>query len=115
MKASAGGLGSGIRNVVKHFTDLEAWKIAHELELHIYQCTQLFPESEKFGLISQMRRSATSVTSNIAEGFGRYHPNDKKSYYLIARASAYELESQIYTSKDLGFLSVKQYKNPLMA
>ncbi|MDP7247515.1 MAG: four helix bundle protein [Candidatus Peribacteraceae bacterium] len=96
-------LGSGNR-VINHFTDLDAWKLAHELFLKIYKWTNEFPDSEKFGLVSQMRRSAISITSNIAEGFGRYQAADKKHFYIMARSSATELESQILVSRDLEFL-----------
>ena len=56
---------------IKDFTDLETWKKAHELALMIYKVTERFPRSEVFGLVSQIQRAAVSITSNIAEGFGR--------------------------------------------
>ena len=56
---------------IRSFTDLNAWKYGHELVLDIYRITKLFPKDEMFGLVSQMRRSAVSITSNIAEGFSR--------------------------------------------
>ncbi|MFA7682312.1 MAG: four helix bundle protein [Candidatus Peribacteraceae bacterium] len=97
---------SGTRETVKQFTDLDAWKLAHELSLNIYRWTQKYPDNEKYGLVSQMRRAAVSISSNIAEGFGRYSAADKKMFYIIARASCYELESQILISRDLNFLAV---------
>lgn len=56
---------------IEFFTDLIAWQKGHELVLYIYKLTKTFPDTERFGLISQMRRSSASVTANIAEGFGR--------------------------------------------
>ena len=73
--------------------------------MKIYKWTNDYPDSEKFGLVSQMRRSAISITSNIAEGFGRFQAADKKHFYIMARSSATELESQILVSMDLEFLS----------
>jgi len=56
---------------IKSFMDLEAWKEGHKLVLSVYEITKSFPKEETFGIISQMRRCAVSVTSNIAEGFSR--------------------------------------------
>lgn len=62
---------------IKTFTDLKAWKCGHELVLIIYTIVKSFPNDEVYGLISQMRRCSISVTSNIAEGFGRQGYKDK--------------------------------------
>ena len=59
------------RNKIRDFTDLNVWKEGHKLVLELYRATDNFPQSEKYSLIDQMRRAAVSVTSNIAEGFGR--------------------------------------------
>lgn len=77
--------------MLDHFTKLETWKIAHEAVLLIYKYTELFPEKEKFSLTSQIRRSSVSITSNIAEGFGRYNPKEKRQFYLIAKSSLAEV------------------------
>lgn len=90
---------------IKNFYDLKVWKDAHKLALKIYENTKNFPREEQFGLISQMRRAASSVTANIAEGFGRFHYNDKIKFYQQARASAVELQDHILLSKDLAFLA----------
>uniref|UniRef100_A0A831Z2Z7 Four helix bundle protein n=1 Tax=candidate division WWE3 bacterium TaxID=2053526 RepID=A0A831Z2Z7_UNCKA len=58
---------------IKHFTDLDVWKETHQLVLGIYQITKSFPKQEIYGLTNQIRRSAVSIESNIAEGFNRYH------------------------------------------
>lgn len=89
---------------IQHFTDLIAWQKAHELVLAIYKETQDFPVDERFGLISQMRRSATSITANIAEGFGRQGGQDKVQFYVISRGSNTELQSQLLTARALGYM-----------
>ena len=76
---------------IKSFTDLIAWQEAHKLALIVYKTTKKFPENEKFGLVSQMRRSAVSITSNIAEGFSRVSKKEKLQFYAIARGSLTEL------------------------
>jgi len=58
---------------IKHFTDLEAWKVNREVVILVYKTTATFPKEEKYGLTNQMRRASVSVLSNIAEGWGRYH------------------------------------------
>ncbi len=64
------------------FTDLIAWKKAHDLVLIIYRVTERFPKSETFGLTNQIRRAAASITSNIAEGFSRSTGKDKSSFIV---------------------------------
>lgn len=93
-----------------YFSDLIAWKQGHELSLQIYQTTDSFPSAEKFGLVSQMRRSVVSVTSNFAEGFGRRGILDKIRFYDIAIGSLYELQSQLYLSKDLHFVDDLKFR-----
>ncbi|MEW6203455.1 MAG: four helix bundle protein [bacterium] len=88
----------------KDFTDLEVWKKAHEIALLIYRLTQKFPNSEKFGLISQMRRAAISVPANIAEGFYRRGKRDKANFYTIAQGSLQELRYYMILSKDLRYI-----------
>jgi four helix bundle protein len=86
------------------YTDLEAWKEARILVKAIYTSLALFPKDEIFGLQSQIKRSAISIPSNIAEGSGRNHKKDTLQFFYIARGSAYELETQLYLSFDLGFV-----------
>lgn len=69
---------------IKSFTQLIVWQESHQLVLLIYEITKLFPKDELFGLISQMRRSAVSITSNIAEGFSRQSFKEKVQFYSIA-------------------------------
>jgi len=88
-----------------NFLHLEIWKRSQKLVRTIYQITQSFPSEEKFGLTSQIRRCAVSVPSNIAEGCGR-ETNPQLAHFLnISIGSLCELETQIYLSKDLEFIS----------
>ena len=67
-------------NKIKNLYDLDAWKKSYVLVLKIYKITKGFPEVEKFGISSQLRRVASSVVANIAEGFARYHFRDKVKF-----------------------------------
>ena len=78
-----------------------------DLTLDVYHLTQHFPKEEKFNLTSQIRRSAVSVPSNIAEGAGRNTNKDFNNFLGIATGSSYELETQLILSKRLGFLTEK--------
>ncbi len=89
---------------IKDFTDLNAWKQSQEVVLGIYKATKLFPKDEQFGLTSQIRRAAISITSNIAEGFGRRSRPDKSHFYIMAQASLYEVHSQLITAQQLGYV-----------
>ncbi|OGM94925.1 hypothetical protein A2524_00025 [Candidatus Wolfebacteria bacterium RIFOXYD12_FULL_48_21] len=92
-----------------HFTDLNAWKEGHKLVLAVYKVTKSFPKEELFGLVSQMRRCAVSITSNIAEGFGRQTFRDKANFYVISRGSVSELQNQLIIAKDVGLLDEEQF------
>lgn len=91
----------------KDFTEFPVWQRGFKLLMLIYQVTKDFPSEEKFGLVSDMRRAANSITHNIAEGFGREGTKDKKHFYKISRGSAYELISQTLVSFSLSYLSEK--------
>lgn len=84
--------------------DLEVWKHAMRLARDVYRASTTFPETEKFGLSSQMRRAAVSVASNIAEGAGRGSRIEYARYLRIARGSLMELDTQIWIAHDLGYL-----------
>ncbi len=88
---------------IQNFTDLVAWQKGHEVVLEIYRMTKQFPKDELFGLVSQMRRASVSVTSNIAEGFGRKTLLDKGHFYTMAIGSAYELQNQCFICRDLQY------------
>jgi len=90
---------------IQTFTDLIAWKKAHELALKIYVMTKKFPSQEQFGLMSQMQRAVVSVGSNIAEGYGRGTAKEKVQFFMIARGSLNELLSQLYLARDLRYIA----------
>ena len=106
-----GELGVLIMNTIKSFKDLIAWQKAHAIVLVIYETTKLFPKEEQFGLTSQMRRCAVSITSNIAEGFSRKTYKDKSQFYSISLGSLTELQSQVQISYDIKFISSQQYSD----
>jgi len=89
----------------RHFTEMPVWQKAHEAVLVVYRLTGAFPETERYGLTSQMRRAAVSVTSNIAEAFGRQTSKDKVRFYMHARGSCYEVQSQTYVARDVDHLA----------
>jgi four helix bundle protein len=88
--------------------DLKVWQKGIELVKSIYEITQLFPSNEQFGLVSQMRRAAVSIPSNIAEGCGRNSDKELIHFLYIALGSASELETQIIISKELNFLQTEK-------
>lgn len=90
---------------IKKFTDLDAWKVGHLLVLDVYKITASFPDTEKFGLVSQLRRASVSVTSNIAEGFTRFSAQEKVRFYEISIGSVIEVENQIYVARDVGYVT----------
>ncbi len=85
------------------FKDLEIWKLSRLFCSDIYQITSSFPDTEKFGITNQLRRSAVSVPSNIAEGASRKSNKDFGRFLEIAIGSIYEIETQLLISLDLGF------------
>jgi four helix bundle protein len=98
---------------IQNFYDLTAWREGHKLVLDIYKITHSFPVSEKFGIISQLQRAVSSITANIAEGFERYHFNDKIKFYYQARGSNGEIQNFLILSRDLGFISEEVCKRNL--
>jgi four helix bundle protein len=90
---------------IQDFTDLIIYQLAVELADWIYELTVKFPEDEKYNLTSQLKRSSTSVYSNIAEGFGRYHYKENKQFCRIARGSLYETKAHMLFSHKRGYIS----------
>ena len=90
---------------ISSFTQLIAWQKAHKLVLFIYKITKDFPDEEKFGLVSQMRRASVSISSNIAEGFARKSKKDKDQFYIFSKTSNLELQNQLLISRDLRFIN----------
>jgi len=91
--------------MIQNFTNLIAWQKSHELVLNVYTLIKKLPNEEKFTLSDQMRRSSISITSNIAEGFGRNTRKDKIQFYTISKGSLLELQSQVITAFDLKYIS----------
>ena len=91
---------------IKNFTDLFVWQKGHKLVLNIYKITNEFPKEEKYGLSDQIKRASVSITSNIAEGFGRDKMNDKAHFYTIALGSVYEIQNQLIIAKDLKYTKI---------
>lgn len=89
---------------VKSFKDLILWQKSHQIVLVTYKLTGKFPSVEKFGLTDQVKRSAVSISSNIAEGFGRSTNKDKLHFLIMARGSSNELLNQLTIAKDLEFI-----------
>jgi four helix bundle protein len=95
---------------IKNFTDLVAWKEAHKLAVMIYKLTDNFPTKEQYSLVDQMRRSAVSISSNIAEGFSRHGKSEKIQFYYISKGSLTELQNQILIAKDVGYIRQEDFK-----
>lgn len=91
------------------YTKLEVWTNSRKLVKEIYEITKEFPKEEMYGIVSQMRRSAISVPSNIAEGCGRYSFKEKCQFFYIAKGSLFELETQLYLSKDVGYIEDSKF------
>ena len=100
---------------IKTFRDLIAWQKGMELAKQVYQATKSMPDSERFGLMMQMRRAAVSVPSNIAEGYARQSRADYLRFLRIARGSLAELYTQMILSEQLGFLQIPQTLADLQA
>lgn len=92
------------------FEKLTVWIDSKELIKNIYLVTKSFPEEEKFGLTSQLRRASVSVASNLAEGTSRNTNKDKAHFTTMAYSSLMEVLNQIIISKDLNFINDENYK-----
>ena len=95
---------------MKDFRDLKIWSRSHQLTLQVYELTRSFPKEEIYGLVSQIRRSASSIPTNIAEGCGRNTDADFARFLDTSMGSASELEYQLILSRDLAYLSLEAYE-----
>lgn len=95
---------------IQSHRDLVAWQKAIEMGLPIYSLTKGFPEHEKFGLTSQIRRASVSVASNIAEGYGRGRSNDYLRFLTMARGSLCEIDTQLYFALRLGYTNESDHQ-----
>ncbi len=96
---------------MKDFRTLKVWERAHSLALSVYKLTQLFPKEELYGLTSQMRRAAASISANIAEGCGRSGNGEFHRFLNIAMGSAVEVEYFLLLARDLAFVSCERYES----
>lgn len=92
---------------INGFKDLIVWQKSIELAKLIYHECNFFPEDEKFGLVIQLKRASVSIPSNIAEGYARNTQKDYLRFLIIALGSAYEVQTQILLSRELGFEKVE--------
>jgi len=90
---------------MKNFRELQVWQKAHQLTLLLYTATDTFPNDEKYGLVSQIKRSASSIAANIAEGCGRNGDTELARFLQIAMGSASELEYHLLLTHDLKIIS----------
>ena len=97
--------------MVRSYRDLRVWQHGMDLVVECYQATQRFPKSELYGLVSQMRRAAVSIPSNIAEGHGRSHTGQYVQHISIANGSLMELETQILIAARLNFLNREESRD----
>ena len=89
---------------IKTYRDLDIWNAGIGLVKHIYKPTESFPKHEMYGLVSQMRRSAISVPSNVAEGFRRHHNKEYRQFLHVSLGSCAELETQVTIAKELQYI-----------
>ena len=98
----------------KSFKDLIVWQKSYKLVLEIYETTKDFPKSETYGLSQQMRKTAVSIPSNIAEGYGRKHKAEYNHFLSVAYGSLLELETQYLLAIDLKYVSKNESIEKLM-
>jgi four helix bundle protein len=94
----------------KSHEELPVFQFSHKITLIIYRLTAKFPNSELYGIISQLRRATSSIPANIVEGFYRSTKKDLIRFLIIARGSCGESRYFLLLAKDLGYLSMEQYK-----
>ena len=95
--------------MLKSYKDLIGYQKGYNLSLQIYKVTKDYPQDERFGLISQMRRSAVSIPCNIAEGYSRKNIKEYLQFLYVAYGSCSELETLLSLSRDLGLLDIEIY------
>jgi four helix bundle protein len=95
---------------MQDFTKLSVWQKSHNLTINIYKLTFQIPSEEKFGLISQIRRSSVSIESNLAEGCGRDSDKELARFVDISMGSSFELRCQLLIARDLGYIESSQYQ-----
>ena len=94
----------------KSFKEMQVWKEAMDIAVDIFILTEKLPKKEDYGFTSQIRRSALSVSANIAEAYGRHHQNDKINFYYFSRGSVTETQSHLEYGKRVGYIKDKEVK-----
>lgn len=94
---------------ISSFQSLIVWQKGHQFVLEIYRITRRFPDDERFGIVSQMRRAAISITANIAEGYRKFGKKDKLRFFNISQGSLAEIYNYLILSKDLQYISENDY------
>ena len=95
---------------IQSFKDPGTWKEGHKLVLMVYKITRTFPKDELFALTNQMIRAVVSLTSNIAEGFGRSSYKDKDHFYQMALGSIIEIQNQLMIAKDVQYIGASDFE-----
>ena len=96
---------------MRNYRDLQTWNKAHKLTLELYKVSRRFPKDEMYGLTSQLRRAASSIGANLAEGCGRQTNPEFARFVRISMGSASELDYHLLLSRDLGFLETDTYEH----
>lgn len=96
---------------MSNYKKLKVWEDAHKFTVDIYNITQKFPNNEQYGLTSQIRRSSSSIPTNIVEGCGQLDNGNLIRFLGIAKGSAFETEYQLLLSKDLKYITNEEYTN----
>jgi four helix bundle protein len=92
------------------YKKLKVWEDAHQFTIDIYNITKKFPNNEQYGMTSQIRRSSSSIPTNIVEGCGQLDNGNLIRFLGIAKGSAFETEYQLLLSKDLNYITNDEYK-----
>ena len=95
---------------MKTFKELKVWQKSHELVLEVYKITKCYPSEEKFGLISQLRRSSSSIPMNLAEGFKRRSRKDFAHFVNLAESSLEETKYTLFLSYELTYLDKNKFE-----
>ena len=95
---------------MKNYKDLNVWKKAHAFVLTAYKASKSFPKEEQYNLTSQLRRAATSIPTNLAEGCGKFTERDFARYIQNALGSSMEVEYLSFLSFELGYISIEEFK-----
>ncbi len=94
---------------MQNYKDLKVWEKAHQFTLSVYRVSKSFPKEEIYGLTSQLRRAASSIAANIAEGCGKNTKNDFANFLNISLGSSNEAEYFVLLAKDLNYISLDEY------